>query len=255
MKAFVYSLPKEHDFLWKDGLWAALQTLDFQMINLQKTQEIPECEYVLAWGGFQSHAEKFVRDLKHKDSKLKIGLCIGGNATIPYTIGDWDILFYETDWYRPQISAHPNIVKAFGVNTDIFKPIKTEKIWDCITVGAFANWKRLHLLKKKRGYRLAVGDIQKGNTEESMAIVNDLLSDGVCISDMVDQYTLAKIYNSAKKVYVPAQIIGGGERTVWEAKACGVEVECEPDNPKLQELIDSPVKDHLYYAEQLKKWK
>ncbi len=43
----------------------------------------------------------------------------------------------------------------------------------------------------------------------------------------------------------------GGERVVLEARQLGVDVKIEGDNPKLKELLSSPVYDHSYYAEQL----
>jgi len=60
-------------------------------------------------------------------------------------------------------------------------------------------------------------------------------------------------YNRAKIVYIPANIIGGGERAVLEARACGCKVEVEPDNPKLQELLNCPLWDTNYYTDQLVK--
>jgi len=33
----------------------------------------------------------------------------------------YDILFYETEWYRPVIEHHPRKRRAFGINTNIYK--------------------------------------------------------------------------------------------------------------------------------------
>ena len=54
------------------------------------------------------------------------------------------------------------------------------------------------------------------------------------------------------QVYVPDDVFGGGERAVLEARALGVRAVVEPDNPKLAELLGSPVYDHAYYAAQLR---
>jgi hypothetical protein len=56
---------------------------------------------------------------------------------------------------------------------------------------------------------------------------------------------------SSATVYVPDDYLGGGERAVLEARTLGVKVQIEPDNPKLAELVTSPIYDHAYYAEQL----
>ena len=34
----------------------------------------------------------------------------------------YDVLFYETEWYRPVIEHHPRKHRAFGINTNIYKP-------------------------------------------------------------------------------------------------------------------------------------
>ena len=45
--------------------------------------------------------------------------------------------------------------------------------------------------------------------------------------------------------------LGGGERSLLEARACGTAVEVEEDNPKLIALRDGPMLDHHLYADQL----
>ena len=52
-------------------------------------------------------------------------------------------------------------------------------------------------------------------------------------------------------VFIPSTDYGGGERAIWEAKACGCEVECADDNDKLKELISKPYKSHIDYANDL----
>lgn len=260
---FIYDLKRED--LWKDGLWAALNLLEkdgFQIdkFNLQKKESdtykeigYKTYDFTLGWGGFNSPVDKYLKELS-KTFTGKKGLCIGGNAFPPQGEENYDVLFYETDWYLPQIMHHKNVVHAFGVNTDIYKPIEDAvPIWDWVTVGSFSLWKRQGLLKNKGGYRLAIGEIQKENKAESMSIIADLLNDGIVVSDMVGPEKLAIIYNASEKVYIPADIYGGGERAVLEARACGVQVEVEYDNPKLKDLTIGPIWNHYYYFDQLKK--
>ena len=79
-----------------------------------------------------------------------------------------------------------------------------------------------------------------------MSIINTLLEHGVAISDQVDAWQLALIFNLTHNVCVPASIIGGGERVVWEARACGAYVEVEDDNPKLKSLLVEEVQDEYW---------
>lgn len=247
---FIYKV----DYEIRDGLYAALELLreDFSIFKSNLGIETPdpsEYDIVLGWGVFDSEVEKYVLTSRAN----KKALCIGGVTRPHKYIDQYDVLFYETEWYKPQIESHRNIVHAFGVNTNIMKPLHIQmKLWDYMTCGAFSIWKRQWLLANRPGNKIAIGDIQLNNLTESMQIVAKLLAHGVAVSNQVDEETLCKYYNLSDTVYIPAEVYGGGERAVLEARACGVNVEVEDDNPKLQELLDSPIYDHHYYYRKLK---
>ena len=272
---FVYD--HQYPDLWQDGLWAALKELeaDFAIsyANLhladskspfdhhpERAAINPNYDFYLGWGAFGSSVDTFLRSnygpvLREKNPKAKVGLCIAGNAFPPTGANNYDILFYETKWYRPQIDWHQNIVQAFGINGDIYQPdTSIPKLWDYLGVGALADWKRWERMKAKPGTRLVVGEYQRGNEPESLRIAQQLLRSGAGVLPMVPATTLAHIYNQARTVYIPADINGGGERAVLEARACGISVEVEDDNPKLQELVAlEKIPTHIDYAKQLKK--
>lgn len=275
---------------WQDGLWAALNLLekDFKITkyNIHKEkQKFPYSEtlgydplnlgydiskidddlhqlvadekfdFVLGWGGFHSTVDHFVRHMWLEGTKIKKGLCIGGNAFPPEYSDEYDVLFYETKWYRPEIKFHKNIVHAFGINTDIYFKVNIPYpiVWDYIGVGSFSNWKRWEKMIEKKGNRLVIGEFQEGNEKESLAITKDLIKGGVMVSGMINPMDLSNLLNYARKAYIPANTNGGGERAVLEARACGLEVEVEKDNSKLEELLTSPIYDQYYYSSQLKK--
>lgn len=253
---FVYNLKNEA--YWKDGLWAALNLLeqDFEIERCNLGQDdswdanrVP-VDFILGWGGFNSPVDKLLQTFRGKK-----GLCIGGNAFPPTGADNYDVLFFETKWYRPQINFHKNIVHAFGVNADLYNKIDipTPVIWDYVSVGSLASWKRHENLIEKKGNRLVIGEYQEGNKFESMQIAARLLENGIMVSPHIDPFSYSLILHCSRTAYIPADINGGGERAVLEARACGLNVEIEADNPKLEELITSPVYDHHYYAKQLKK--
>lgn len=258
---FVYDMPVWKEKFWMDGLWAALNFLeeDFEIerANIQKPDAVIEdnenfadWDFVLGWGGFNSSVDKVLQ--QHNTKK---GLCIGGNA-FPARNG-YDILFYETKWVRDHLQLNmvtDKMVHAFGVNTDIFNKIDipTPIVWDYIGVGAMANWKRWEKMTEKHGMKLVVGEYQRGNPEESGSITTQLLKNNVMVSPMVNPYDLANLYHWSRTLYIPADVNGGGERAILEARACGLEVEVEDDNPKLQELLKTTIYDHIYYSKQLK---
>lgn len=257
---FIYDHPQPKR--WMDGLYAALNILsedfDIERMNLRKEGKggsLTGYDFILGWGAFGSGPDLYIKDDWQSDS-AKRGLCIGGNATQPEGTDAYDVLFYETKWYRPQIEFHPNIVHAFGVNTDIFSPatMAMPVVWDYIGVGALADWKRWEKMSELTGNRLVIGEYQLGNEEESSRIALELIKSGVMVSNTVHPFDLVNLYGWSRTLYMPSTVNGGGERSVLEALACGLDVKIEDDNPKLQELLDTgPIWDHHYYAKQLKR--
>ena len=250
MGKIVFIYDHAYPEIWRDGLWAALELLkqdfDVEKFNLRTDTLLPEADFYLGWGAFGSPVTEYMKGINEKK-----GICIGG-VPLPDIDDRFDVYFYETEWYGKQLRAE-NKIHAFGVNTNIYKPIPTEKIYDCITVGAFSLWKRLPMIANRGGVRLAVGEIQKGNKKESYEIIAELLESGVGVMDMVEPEKLALLYNSSKEVYIPSTVFGGGERAVLEARACGVPVSIAKDNDKLTELLRSEVYNENYYYNQLKK--
>jgi glycosyltransferase involved in cell wall biosynthesis len=240
----------------QDGLWAAIELLrqDFVIYKVNVALDAPHetpADFILGWGAFNSKVDKMLQSV---ETDVPKGLCVGSSASDPIGMEKYAVLFCETEWFRAKVKDHPNTIHAFGINTDIYwKTLHTAKIWDWITVGAFSTWKRQNLLLKKPGVKMAIGEIQKDNYAESLKIISQLLTEGVAISDMVPSEVLSRIYNASRNVYIPAITQGGGERAVLEARACGIPVVVEGDNPKLMELLKSEVYDHHYYARQLKK--
>lgn len=256
MKKILFLFRSEFESQWRDGLYKALELLgnDYAITywnmydNDVQRLSVSEYDFLLGWGAFGSDVDLFLQTKPNKK-----GLCIAGNARSPVGCENYDVLFYETHWYEDTIGHHKNIVHAFGTNTELFRSRGLNVFWDYLTVGAFAEWKRQRYLKLKTGKRLAVGEIQKDNLNESMRIVANLLSGGIAVLPQVTPEVLCDLYNMSKTLYIPADINGGGERAILEARACGIDVEVEDDNPKLRELVDSRLYDHLYYYEQLKK--
>lgn len=246
---FIYE--SRHPIEVKDGLTTSLEalrdTFNVKKINIATDNALfSKDAFVLGWGAFGSSVDRLVRQFPNKK-----GLCIGGCAE-PYQINDYDVLFYETKWFRDKIKFHPNIVHAFGIDTSVYYDMNVERDVDYLGVGAYALWKRWDKFVGLKGKRRVIGEYQQGNPDESQQIWDMLESDGVVCKDMMPAQTLNCEYNRAKTVYIPATLMGGGERAVLEARSCGCRVKVEDDNPKLQELLNCPVYDIAYYTKQLK---
>lgn len=259
---FVYDI-KNEDY-WKDGLWAALNLLeqDFEVrrVNLSvirgklSSEDADNADFILGWGAFGSNVDQLLQSWEYRDHK-PLGLCIGGNAIPPRGANTYNVLFYETKWYRDQIKFHKNIVHAFGINADLYceTDLPFPIIYDYIGVGSLSAWKRWEKMIEKQGRRMVIGEYQEGNKLESLQIAARLLENGVAVSPLTNPFDYSLLLHCSRTLYIPADINGGGERAVLEARACGLHVEIEADNPKLAELITSPIYDHHYYYEQLKK--
>jgi glycosyltransferase involved in cell wall biosynthesis len=253
---YVYGQPEPET--WRDGMWAAMKLLEadyaITWVNAQLGEAPPaEGDHILlAWGDFESPAERACRHLRARVKALQMGGMSAPMGPAPA----WDIIFAETVWHQhhlQQNTGHPRVLRAFGVNTDIYRPVELSKVFDWITVGHWADWKRQHLFHSKPGLKLAIGErYATANPHQGPPIIEGHLRAGVIVAPYVSPEDLARFYNMARRCYIPASIVGGGERAVLEAKACGIPVEIEPDNPKLRELLDGPVISHHDFARALK---
>lgn len=259
---FVY----EHKFpkMWMDGLSMALDVLekDFNITRLnlgmeEETEEL-EFDFILGWGAFGSPADSYIQAMADSGDETPKGLCLAGNVAPAPPFSCYKVIFHETDWvkdhYLGMIDPKIELVKAFGINNELFGPLETPAplVWDYIGVGAMADWKRWPKMINKSGNRLVIGEYQTGNEQESLKIVRDLVMGGVTVSNMVTPFDLANYYHWSRICYMPADVYGGGERVVLEARSCGLEVEIESDNKKLAELLNCPIPSYLDYAKSLR---
>jgi hypothetical protein len=249
-KRFNILFISNYRFKINDGLSRAIDILGFDKYNITDTiPDFTKYDFILGHGAFDSNVDELLQTLPNKK-----GLCIGGNVKEQ---GDskYDVMFYETRWVRDFLKLKGECYQAFGINTEIHNSedpiLHRYKSIDYLSVGALALWKRHEKLAYKKGVRLVVGEMQRDNKVESLGIANNLIASGVGVMPQVRSEMLTRLYHASRTVYIPADIYGGGERAVWEAKSCGVMVEIEPDNPKLKELVDSPVMDEFQYARDL----
>lgn len=245
--------------IWSDGFTKAIDILStdysfkyFNIVDDKPTkEELEELDFLLIKANWNSKVESYIRT-EIGELNTRKGLMISG-VGIPPPVNDmlyYDVLWFETFWYKKFIISHPNIFHGFGIDTTIMKRKEISKDYDWLSIGGLLPHKRYHLFSKKEGRKIVLGD---SSYELSKPIIENLIKEEVEIKDYVSYELLSDFINRSKKVYIPATIKGGGERAVLEARSCGVDVEIESDNPKLDELLKSPIWDERYYAQQLKK--
>ena len=242
---------------WSDGFVKGLDVLrkDFGLVTLniaayQPTpDEIEEFDCVVVKANWGWGPDCLLRGFETRPC-CAFTILVSGVASPPpkKEMLFYDAVMYQTEWYRPQLMSHHTLVHAFGIDTEVMRPLAdVVKAYDYMTVGAFKSYKRQALLADRGGRRLAVGDLDGADPD----VLRILRNSGVEVMGYRTQNDLCKLYNQSRVVYIPAAIHGGGERAVLEARACGASVEVEQDNPKLVQLCEGPVWDHLYYGSQV----
>ena len=250
---------------WVDGFTSAIDILkdkyEFIYHNINTTPIPTEeafyenIDLIFVKANWNSRLEEEARK-NLKNISRKKALVISGSK-LPKSKEQalfYDLLFYETTWYKQFISYHPNIVHAFGIDRDKMKSIPNmEKTIDVLSIGSFKHYKRLHYLILKKGKKLFIGEKPKKFNKKNLQdyfFYFLLKFFGIQTKDFMDYQELSTFINQAKKVYIPASINGGGERAVLEARSCDVPVEVAQDNPTLVSLLTATIYDHKYYDEQ-----
>ena len=245
---------------WHDGFVKAIKILNndynynISIINLanEKNIDFGKYECIIIKSNklvVQLLQGKYNNWLNIWGKKIKI-CCIGNSKWIPNQKGIemFDILMYETDWYYKfaSLDRHNYAFKGFGVDTDIMKPITINKEFDCIFVGSVCKYKRPLKILDIEGKKCVIGQLTDKN------IVNKLRKNkDITVYNFASYEDLTLFYNKSKLCYIPCELQGGGERALLEARACGIPVKIENDNPKLKELLNGKIYTSYDYARQI----
>jgi hypothetical protein len=249
---------------WNDGFVAAMRLLSHwghrvTWVNVAcrdaaeaLAERAADADVVVAKSNWGWRVDGFLRSSLPSAHSVATAIMVSGvSGHISYRRGSfYDVVFYQTDWYRPRLSTRLVAVHAYGIDTATMYPPPQPfpKEWDWLYVGALTKSRRAQFLLRKSGTRLAIGELSRSDKD----VVSALRDDGIVVRDYVPYPELREIYWRSHRLYVPAGVDGGGERQVMEAIACGVEIEVEPDNPKLAEVIaKADLWTERYFARQL----
>lgn len=161
-------------------------------------------------------------------------LCFAGGPTEHPHLHNFDHIVVESEVYFRSFSRHVvGVSRAFGTNTDIFRPEpRTPKIFDAIYPASFCYHKNQEVFARAMGPRgLAVGNY---NVED---IVGKCLQFGTPTVRRVSSAALSDLYNMARVCVVPCGPSGGAQRVVLESFACGIPVVLADDNDKCAEFV------------------
>ena len=183
----------------------------------------------------------FFRDFTSKTTQYLMGkgipmaICLTGGK-FRNNIDAYDLVFVESEVYKREFEQlGKRVIKAFGVDTDLFKPIQQPKIWDAIFPATFANWKRHSIFTEAMSYRgLACGWMYSDHEQENWQICQEK---GTMILPHLSHKAVAYLMNAAKTCVITSDSTGGSQRTVLEAMACNIPVIAMHDSDKTTEYV------------------
>lgn len=225
---------------WNDGLRAAMKLIEQEhtVTYHEPEDDIPEVDWILFWEAgctFDSPEDgwKYKKLLTHPSKKA---LLFAGGPVRPQYFDGFDHIFVESAINKEEFDkwGFPNST-AFGVNTDVFKPIKCEKTYKTVTHGTSASWKRQWLVcQAMREDALVFGQRQETDTRPFDECTE-------CNSDVVEEVDYEEANLLLNKAHVGvncADYWGGGQRATLEAMACDIPVVVMSDSPKNREFVE-----------------
>lgn len=227
--------------LWHDGLWRALKHIEenhvvgyFEPWELDKIHEFRP-DFVLYWEapvtsvGKNADYYRGVCNLPYKK-----GLCFAGGL-IKKEWMPFDVIFVESAINEKECDEQGlKWVRAFGVNTDIFKPERQPKVFWGVHPATSASWKRQWLMTEALKEKSAIcGRFQ----QEDPTPFTRSRDAGACVFPDLSAEAVSALLNMSHTLVNTSEYWGGGQRATLEAMACGVFPIVMSDAPKNMEYV------------------
>lgn len=226
---------------WADGLSMALRILAEKYDYTVKVfaSDDPNVIYqdienfmpdqILCWGSLDRPSFAGIRQFNKPTA-----LCFAGGPTRNPQSISFDLIFVENDMYVKEFEQQDiNVMKAFGTNDHLFKPMALPKKWDTIYTATFARWKRHNIYAeaiKDKG--LAVGKIQP----HEMDCYEVCVDNGLTVMPEVPYHVMPFLYNQSKVSVVTA--LWGGQRNILESMTCNMPVIVMSDAKTNTEIVE-----------------
>lgn len=225
---------------WNDGLRAAMRIIEkkHDVTFHEPDEDLPEVDWILFWEAACTHdsAEWGEAYRKVMNSPQRKALLFAGGPIKEEWLRGFDHVFYESDCNGAELDILGiKCSKAFGVNTDIFKPKPLLNDFEVTAHGTCASWKRQWLVGEAFGSQaLVFGRNQKSDPSPFERCKR---AGAVVLPEQPYEKTAMWI-NSGRVSVNCADEWGGGQRQTLEAMACGIPVVVMSDSPKNIEYIE-----------------
>lgn len=218
---------------WRDGLRAALEELSKQFpvdMFLGELRPRDEYEFILFWG--DSNCPFFDGIEKYKAKK---GIILTTDPVNFDNLRKLDVVFCEsTPVYEACRAQGLRAVKAFGTDTNFYKPTKIDRDIEYFYPATFSdNWKRQQDIAYLGEKLTCVGTVQEDG-KNAFELCKKM---GVQIHEGYFEPSIIKdMYLRAKNVIIPA--IHGSERTCLEAMSMNIVPTVNPQNKRTLSYVE-----------------
>jgi len=224
---------------WDDGLKAAMRIIEkhHEVHYIEPTDDFSAMDVLLFWeAGCTRDGKDGAMYKKVQESPIRKALLFAGGPIKDEYFQNFDMVFVESAINEDELSVYgiPN-KRAFGVNTDMFKPEKQPKIWDGAFQATCASWKRLELFSKALGDRgVTCGRFQSEDPQPHI----DCRANGTMVFPEISYPAINSLINASHTVVNCSEMWGGGQRTTLESMAAGIPVIVMSDSPKNREFVE-----------------